>query len=68
MRFTLFLTVSLLFKGVNLRAQEEHGLVKWLTFKEAQEKNKIQANFFGEQIIITKLVDKVSGNERLISR
>jgi thioredoxin-related protein len=43
MRFTLFLTVSLLLQGVNLRAQEEHGLVKWLTFKEAQEKNKIQA-------------------------
>jgi thioredoxin-related protein len=41
MRYTLLLIVLLIFQKIQLQAQEEHGLVKWLSLKEAQEKNKI---------------------------
>ncbi len=36
----------LLICSLGLGAQEENGLVKWLTFKEAQEKNKVQPRPF----------------------
>jgi len=42
MRFLILLLTFSLLPFFSLTAQEEHGLVKWLTFKEAQEKNKIQ--------------------------
>jgi thioredoxin-related protein len=44
MRINLLLTFCVFI--LNLQAQNEHGLVNWLSFKEAQEKNKIQPKPF----------------------
>lgn len=38
MRYSIFILIF--FVSISFKAQEEHGLVKWLTLKEAQEKNK----------------------------
>jgi thioredoxin-related protein len=44
MRINLLLTFCVFI--LNLQAQHENGLVNWLSFKEAQEKNKIQPKPF----------------------
>lgn len=42
MRYFKFVILFLLFSKTHLHSQEEQGLVKWLSLKEAQELNKVQ--------------------------